>query len=84
MKMQFHSIPTRYKKICISRMILFFHLEPAFGQDFSGPTGNPTLIIKKLVKAVEEKGLELKDVYLSPVPFLELLVMRNALNQGAI
>lgn len=60
-----------------------FILEQAFGQDVSAPGGTTALIIKKLIAAVEEKGLT-KDIYLTTVPFLELLNMRNALNQGVL
>ena len=40
------------------------------------------MVIKKLVKAVEDRGLLTKDIYLTTAPFLELLHLRNALNQG--
>jgi len=57
--------------------------ESAFGQDVSAPSGVASVIIKKLIFAVEERGLTTKDIYLTTSPFLQMLSLRSALNQAS-
>ena len=44
--------------------------------------GSIPVCIKKLAHVIEEKAATTKDLYLTAVPFLEFLSLRNALNQG--
>ena len=44
--------------------------------------GSIPVCIKKLTHVIEEKAATTKDLYLTAVPFLEFLSLRNALNQG--
>ncbi|XP_065069881.1 phosphatidylinositol 3-kinase regulatory subunit alpha-like [Rhopilema esculentum] len=53
--------------------------EPSFGTNLDESV---PLTLKNLVMAIEEQGMSTKDLYLTGVPFLELLSLRNALNQA--
>lgn len=57
-------------------------LEPFFGQDLQDLSTEIPIGIQKMVDAIEKSSLKTKDIYFNAAPFLELLSMRNALNQG--
>lgn len=56
--------------------------EPFFGQDLQDLSTEIPIGIQKMVDAIEKSSLKTKDIYFNAAPFLELLSMRNALNQA--
>eukprot|EP00794_Sanderia_malayensis_P008009 gene8008-8868_t len=56
--------------------------DPSFGTALHQESTDIPVCIQKLVQFVEDKAKQTQNIYLNAVPFLEILSLRNALNQA--